>query len=328
MNTIGLFVGLFLVGFIQFSSLQSGRRYGYTEHDDLVSYDMVYTTIQKYMCTAKSFLPVGVEDIFQGNVIIYITLAVFSTVLTIYFSCVKRNNIFKSIIMYPLTLGNNALCSVVKTQFLWFVQSLSNPFELSANLIQHVPFIEKLTQTFPIILTCIELLKNHFIAIGGTTPIFMLVLGLLLLLKRTKNYTRYVCIPLTVFLPSILVSIDIYGQTHQMGLSVLCCLLLFIVISLILNSILSFGQFLLLPSILVDCCAIVIQLYRYFDVEVFILFSIVYVFVLFHLYFWNKSNIVMASTIIYFGIAQLISLGPGYYVPCVLIFFQFSLNVK
>ncbi|EDR23126.1 hypothetical protein EDI_087830 [Entamoeba dispar SAW760] len=215
-------------------------------------------------------------------------------------------------IFYLNMTSNPIVCGPIKEIILPTIQVLGDTSILQRLTLQEIPIYQEIISYYPQAQIYLSLFIKKASVIGLNSPILLIVIGIFLLSKKSIQTTRITVVSLITTIIIMLTSIEFITKTHDILSCIICSLIIIILILIIVNFMISYGHLFLFPIILINCCSVVIGLYRVFVIEVFILFMIVYIFSLLYIYFWSSGYAVFASTLIFIGINQLLPLRSGY----------------
>ncbi|EKE38803.1 hypothetical protein ENUP19_0132G0010 [Entamoeba nuttalli] len=341
MNILGIFAGLFIIGLFQYSEQFNSGRFEFQKNDEKVSSEMVRVTINKYICQQQEILPKGVVLPFELPDIVYLCIGICSMVLLIICSRIKRTGIIQTMMIFLITgilffismfgfifylnmTSNPIVCGPIKNFILPTIQVFGDSSILQRITIQDLPIYQLLIHYYPQSQNYLSLFIKKASVIGLNSPVLLMTIGFFLLSKKSMKTTRTTVVSLVTAIVVMMTSIDYIKETQDTLSCVICSVIVIIMVLIIFNSMVSSGHFLLLPIILVNCCSVVIGMYRVFVIEVFILFMIVYVFSLLYIYFWSDGYAVIASSLVFLGMSQIIPLRSGYLLATIFLLTGFK----
>ena len=334
MKLLPIIVGMMVIGLFQISNTRAGiKRFANQFNDDKVSPVIVRSTIEKYMCTKKTFMPAGYEDRIKLPYYYFLGLFVVSFILLLLASKISRKCIWKRLLAYLLvfpltflTLGglffflntfDHPICNGIKETTLSFFDTMTSMETFS---VYELPMYKQFIAIYPQIIKFIKIFAQIAAKLGITTsPIFLLVIGYNLLSKRIVEYTKFVVLSGLTFILCVLTAIQYYQETHVMSYTLVSFAVVLSVLLIMIFVLISFGHFLLLPIVLIHMTSIIIALYRYYFVEIFLLAIPVIVLTVGYVYFFTNGNAVVASAMIYFAISLIVPMRSGMLIVFILI---------
>ena len=284
--------------------------------------------ISEYVCSNKSIIPRGYTLPFKLPDQVLLGVGALSLTLLFGLSFVNKKGFlfyhfmfivelilaFIGFVTLGLFLTQTSIplvCKTIKPTMGLFLRAFSDTEIMSQMNFFSVPPISQFFDAYPQYKIYLASFIQATAKLGINSPIFLIVLGLFLLNKKTKKFTLSTVIFALTTLVSIFASMDYFSKTQNLKVAVIASIAVVIIVVAVANSLIVSGSILLVPVILLHTTAIFIAACKFLLIDELLLFIPVYVISITYGLFWMRSDRIIASFFIYIGLGAIITLPTG-----------------
>jgi len=252
-----------------------------------------------------------------------------SLALVFLFNLLPQNNFFMwafvrffTIVFFAVVVASGVMfaytpsepCKAVKK----FITSESVGFAPVVQLFQNNTYVEKALKVIPsnfkaAVKTYYPILIDRVNKLGVTAPIFVIVIALYLIIKETRNVTKYQILSLVSLIVALISGIEYYKVSHSLVFSIVLPLITIVVVMFAVNCLLlNFGYLFVAPVYFYSCYALSYRLFAIliaFHVPFDLLICAVFFSLLFlNVFFWSNGMYLTVVFLLYYGLSILYTL--------------------